>query len=316
MPKLSLITLCYNQAPFLLERIRSIRAQTFQDFEWIVIDDCSTDDSAYILQRELGTDPRVKKLIFHERNLGAHPSFNEAISLCEGEYVYHAAGDDSCSPRLFHREIETLDASPNVAFVHTAYRVIDREGHTVKEVFPYPHDCVHTGVEEFKQLIRFRYLICSASVMFRLASYREVGGISNDLIFAGDSELWLLFAAHYDVAYIAEPLMYWRRHPNALSAHSIVTPEGATEYYRMLDRLFTRISKDRDDIQRLRRYAIRYVSTYWMPGIWAWWLMARRSPRMALRIFLESVRYDPGFLFDVRTPLYLADNFGRRLIRR
>jgi len=314
MPKLSLITLCYNQAPFLLERIRSIRAQTFQDFEWIVIDDCSTDESSEILRQELQGNPRLKRLIIHERNQGVHLSFNEALALCEGEYIHHAAGDDTCEPWLLEEELDVLEANQGVGFVHSAYRVIDFEGRVVKEVYPAPHSYVQAGVEEFKRLIWSNF-ICSPSVTFRLDYYKAIGGIDDDWIYASDWELWLRFASYYDIAYIAEPLVNWRRYPAALTPRSIVTVEGATEPYRVLKRVFDRLPEHYTELHKLHKPAIRHVSTYWMPGLWAWWLVVQRRPGMAVRIFWESVKHDPGFLIDPRTPFYLADNFGQRLIR-
>jgi glycosyltransferase involved in cell wall biosynthesis len=295
MPKLSLITLVYNQAPFLGERIRSIRAQTLQDFEWIVLDDCSTDDSAEILQQQLADMPQLKRLILHDKNCGVHPSFNEALSWCEGKYIHHAAGDDSCDPTLFEKSVAFLDANPAVGFVHSAYRVIDSENHVLRVIYPIEQTCVQPGAQVFKRLALSGNFLCSPSVTFHRERYKSVGGLSNDWVYAGDYELWMKFSLSWDVGYISEPLVDWRRHPQAISKRGAISVEGATEVYRVLARVFADIPPEREELRRLYQPAVRQRTTHNMMAMAIWWLVLRRDPRTAIRILKEANRYDPGF---------------------
>jgi len=308
MPKLSLITLVYNQAPFLAERVRSIRAQTFQDFEWIVLDDCSTDGSAEILRQQLADMPQLKHLILHENNLGVHPSFNEAISWCEGEYVHHAAGDDSCDPTFLERAVAFLETNPDVGFVHSAYQVIDSENKVVRTIRPLKQTGVQPGVEVFRRLALRGNFICSPSVTFHRKRYESIGGLSNDWVYAGDYELWLKFSMHWDVGYISEPLVHWRRHPQAISKRGTISPEGASEPYRVLARVFADIPPERKDLRRLYGPAIRQQTTGPMMAKAIWWLVFRHSPLMAIRVLKEANRYDPGFCFAPSTLFHILRN--------
>jgi len=293
-PKLSIITLVFNQAPFLSERIRSILAQTNQDFEWIVIDDCSTDNSVEILQEVLADVPQIKKLILHDRNLGVFKSYNEALACCEGEYVYRAEGDDSCSPDLLEKSTAFLDANPEVGFVHTAYDIIDSDNRTLRTVCPLSDTSIQKRTEVFKKLALQGNYICSPSVTFRRALCEDVGGMSDEWIFAGDYELWLKFSVWYDVGYIAEPLVQWRRMPQAISKRGAISPQGATEVYRVLKKVFAELPPDRHDLKCLYEPAVRHVSTLSMPAKALWWLFVRHDMRMAGQMLKEASRYDPG----------------------
>ena len=293
-PHLSLVTLVYNQAPFLEERIRSIQAQTYQDFEWIVIDDCSNDNSAEILQQQLTGLPQLKRLILHDKNQGVHPSFNEALSWCEGEYVHHAAGDDSCLPELFEKSVAFLNAHPGAGFVHTAYKITDLNDRIKRTIYPLQETCLQSGSEVFRRLALQGNFICSPSVTFHRRRYGSVGGMSNEWVYAGDYELWMKLSVRYDVGYIAEPLVQWRRMPQAISKRGAVSPQGATEVYRVLKKVFAELPSDRHDLKCLYEPAVRHVSTLSMPAKALWWLFVRHDTRMAGQMLKEASRYDPG----------------------
>src|SRR5580658_382186 len=99
MPTVSVIVPNYNHARFLHRRIDTILAQTFQDFELILLDDCSTDESSSIL-REYGSDARVR-LEFNEVNSGSpFKQWNKGVRLAQGKYIWMAESDDYAAPRL------------------------------------------------------------------------------------------------------------------------------------------------------------------------------------------------------------------------
>src|SRR5271155_4024439 len=115
MPTVSIIVPNYNHARFLRQRIDSILTQTFQDFELILLDDCSTDQSRSIL-REYTTDPRVR-LEFNDANSGStFKQWNKGVSLTRGKYIWIAESDDYADPRLLERLVGELDADMNVTF--------------------------------------------------------------------------------------------------------------------------------------------------------------------------------------------------------
>src|SRR5690606_921167 len=98
MTAISIITPCYNASKFLLETYESIKAQTYMDWEWIVVDDCSTDHSWEMLQKFSEEDTRVK-IFQNEKNLGAAVTRNKCLAEAQGEYYAFLDSDD-----LWHQE--------------------------------------------------------------------------------------------------------------------------------------------------------------------------------------------------------------------
>src|SRR5690348_12920169 len=113
MPKVSVIVPNYNHARFLRQRIDSILNQTFQDFELILLDDRSTDDSRSVLS-SYASDPRVR-LEFNEKNSGStYKQWNKGVRLARAEYVWIAESDDYADPHLLERLVRSLDSDPGM----------------------------------------------------------------------------------------------------------------------------------------------------------------------------------------------------------
>src|SRR4051794_30504658 len=102
-PKVSVVIPNYNHGPYLRERIDSVLGQTFGDFEVIILDDASTDNSHAILTRYY-TKPRMRILVNRRNSGSAFPQWNRGIELARGDYVWIAESDDSADPRF----LETL----------------------------------------------------------------------------------------------------------------------------------------------------------------------------------------------------------------
>jgi len=114
MPKVSVIVPNYNHARYLRQRVDSVLGQTFQDFELILLDDCSTDESRSVLSSYAG-NPRVR-IEFNEVNSGStFKQWNKGVRLARGEYVWIAESDDYADPQLLERLVSRLDAEPKRA---------------------------------------------------------------------------------------------------------------------------------------------------------------------------------------------------------
>src|SRR3984893_7477379 len=117
MPTVSVIIPNYNHAQFLRRRVDSVLRQTFQDFELILLDDCSTDESQSIL-REYAADPRVR-MEFNEKNSGStFKQWNKGVRLARGEYVWIAESDDYADERLLEKLVSRLDAEPTAVLCY------------------------------------------------------------------------------------------------------------------------------------------------------------------------------------------------------
>src|SRR5665213_3269095 len=125
VPRVSVIIPNYNHAPFLTRRIETVLQQTFRDFEVILLDDCSTDESRSILS-SYANNPRVR-IEFNAANSGStFKQWNKGVGLARGEYVWVAESDDYADTRFLERLVGVLDSEPKAAFAYCrSWRVSD-----------------------------------------------------------------------------------------------------------------------------------------------------------------------------------------------
>lgn len=156
MPTVSVIVPNYCHAPYLEQRIESILQQTFQDFELILLDDCSTDGSREILER-YRNHPKVSGIFYNERNSGSpFKQWEKGLSKATGDYVWIAESDDFSSPCFLERCVRILDTRPDCSIVFTSSYIVDSHSRTIREEAPvkYPkHKQIRFGSRFF--LYRF-----------------------------------------------------------------------------------------------------------------------------------------------------------------
>lgn len=127
-PLISVIMPVYNTAPFLKEAIESVLNQTEQDFEFIIINDASTDNSIEVIEQF--TDPRIR-LIHNEKNLGVTFSLNKLIRVSTGKYIARMDGDDICLPNRFEEQLKEIKKHPENIVVCSTCLLIDEKGNKV-----------------------------------------------------------------------------------------------------------------------------------------------------------------------------------------
>jgi GT2 family glycosyltransferase len=244
-PRVSVVVPNYNYAALLPERLRSIFAQTRQDFEVVLLDDASTDDSVAVLERVV--DPPRVRLVRNATN-GGNPfrQWAKGIGLARGEYVWIAEADDAAEPRLLERLVGVLDAHPGVGLVHCAFRRIDGEGLAEdmsgiwwRDLDPdrWRHDYVAPGAEELRWLACWNVISSASGVVFRRRVYEAAGGVDGSFRLAGDWDLWVRMARLADVAFVAEPLNLWRWHGGSVREAAAKSGEEQREVERVLARI-------------------------------------------------------------------------------
>jgi glycosyltransferase involved in cell wall biosynthesis len=190
MPTVNVIVPSYNHAPFLRQRIDSVLRQTYQDFEVILMDDCSTDESRSIIS-EYATDPRVR-IEFNEKNSGsAFKQWNKGVGLARGEYVWIAESDDYADPRLLERLVAVLDEESKVVFAYCHSRRVHDGGRldgsvefytSGPERYRWAVDHTADGREECRNYLVHNNTVPNASaVVFRSALYERIGGADESL---------------------------------------------------------------------------------------------------------------------------------------
>lgn len=213
LPKLSVCVPTYNRVGYLSQALRTLTAQTFKEFELLVVDNCSTDETAALV--ESFGDPRIR---FHrnERNVGSRENWNRCLDLARGEYVAICHDDDLYEPDFLRRGVGVLEENPGVAFLHTAVRVVDEEGRPLRVFRACPGDRVIPGHEAFVGYLSRSHDVVMSSVIARRSSYNAVERFTPDYLCA-DFEMWLRLSLEGDVAYIATPLVSYRTHAESTS---------------------------------------------------------------------------------------------------
>ena len=211
MPKVSIITALYNRSRYLRPRAQSILQQTFRDFEWIVIDDHSTDDTFERFDRLTRSDRRVLALR-NAANIGQGPTTRKAVELARGDYVYLTDDDDLCEPTFLERMVALLDARPDVGLAYCGHRYIDGRGGTWNGWPPRRQSPWRSGAAEFRALLRCCHIQSPCSIIRRAAAERA--GVFRTFVPPSyvDYHLCLKTCLAADVAFVAEPLVAYRIH--------------------------------------------------------------------------------------------------------
>ncbi|EAX48431.1 glycosyl transferase, family 2 [Thermosinus carboxydivorans Nor1] len=199
-PKVSVILPVYNCQDYLHRAIDSILGQTFTDFEFIIIDDGSSDNSLKII--EAYNDARIV-LIRHEKNMGLVASLNKGIDAAQGTYIAVMHGDGISKPERLARQVEFMDCHPNIAVCGSW---VETFGECAKTVWGYPID---PGLAKCSLL--FRNIIAHPSVLMRRNILISEGMRYLDLYpHAEDYALWVTIAKKYDITNLPQVLLKHR----------------------------------------------------------------------------------------------------------
>lgn len=214
----SVVIPCYNYERYVAAAIASVLDQTGVDVEVIVVDDCSPDASAAVVQTVADRDDRVR-LVRHDENRGAVETFNTGLAEVRGDYVVRLDADDLLTPGSLERSVAVAEAHPSVGLVYGHPLHFEGDGTTL----PAPRLTARRWtVWPGREWLRARCatginVITSPEVLMRRAVVDVVGG-QRPLAHTHDMEMWLRLAAVSDVAYIEGADQAWHReHAGSLS---------------------------------------------------------------------------------------------------
>jgi glycosyltransferase involved in cell wall biosynthesis len=200
----------YNHAQFVGHSIESVIDQTFQDFEFLIGDDASTDETPDVVARY--SDPRVA-FTRHERNRGAYAVVNELLARCRGEYIAHLNSDDFWPLDKLAYQVQFLDGHPefgahfgDALFVDATDSVRSRpsvDGYN----FNQPN---RTRGAWLRQFFEFGPCLCHPTVLIRRSCFDVLGGYDNRLRQTPDFDLWVRFIKRYAVYISERPLVHFR----------------------------------------------------------------------------------------------------------
>jgi len=208
MPAVSVILAAYNAERYLRSAVDSILAQTFSDFEFIVIDDGSADRTKQII--ESFNDPRIR--LISRPNKGLTPSLNEALHLAQGEFIARMDADDLSTSRRFEIQVDFLRSHPDVVLLGGAYDLIDGAGRYLTTITPPTDDAT---LQE--HALSGRTPICHPLAMMRRNAMLQAGGYDDSFTVAQDLDLWLKLGEVGTLAAVKDVLLQYRQHEESVS---------------------------------------------------------------------------------------------------
>ena len=214
MPKVSVVIPTYNRAHFLPETIQSVLVQTFQDFEIIVVDDGSIDNTKEVVDNF--QDLRIKYI--YQENQGGSAARNTGAKTSSGEYIVPLDSDDVLLNNAIEKGVQTLDRHPEAAFSYGHAHLMDESGRVFsmlkqKQKLSY----VGESVDKIKEFLILGDYVPGCTIMIRRKCLFDVGLFDPTFPGSQDYELVVRLTRKYPIAYMAEPLAKYRIHPGRLT---------------------------------------------------------------------------------------------------
>lgn len=204
-PPISVLLAVYNGQRYLPQAVESVLAQTFGDFEFIAIDDGSTDHTRSILETYAAKDSRLR--LISRPNKGLTVTLNEGIGLAHGEFLARMDADDICRPTRFATQLAYLQSHPDCVLVGSRVLLIDPDGLPIRQA------CDEQTHEQIDQAHLNRlWPVVHPAVMMRTNAVRQVGGYRNQYNTLEDLDLFLRLAEVGKLANLPEVLLDYRQH--------------------------------------------------------------------------------------------------------
>jgi len=299
MSRVSIIVPCYNHASYLERRLSSILNQTYTDFEIILLDDASSDGSADLCE-QFAREHRCTFVRNQVNSGSAFKQWNKGLRLATGQYIWIAESDDVADPRFLEVLIDRLDRNPGCGLAYCQSLRTDEAGTVIEPAFPqmfdadldrWTHDFTADGREECAQFLIRDNTICNASaVVFRRDLYQAAGEVDERLKLAADWKFWASLLRISGVAYVAEPLNYFRTHPASVRSNTSVWRQLA-ETFEVMQYILSFAEMSPRDLEKFHNRVVvlfLYALTSRRPTVRELVLAIKLASHLRLRLSLRN----------------------------
>lgn len=282
-PRISVAMPVYNCEKYLAKAIESILSQTFTDFEFLIVNDGSTDGSLGIIEDYANRDRRIKPV--SRANTGLLVALNEMLGRARGEYIARMDADDVALPERFERQVNYLDDHPECVLVGSRVLIIDPDGDPLREM---GDALTHEEIDDALMSARGQ-MIYHPSVMFRRQVVLDLGGYRPKYDLTEDLDLFLRLAEVGRIINLAEPLLQYREHLHKIGYRRIEQQEDAAR--RTLVDAYHRRGKSLPPgtLERFRRVRDPLNTR----RTWAWWALMAGHLATARKHAWWSLRQAP-----------------------
>jgi len=209
-PEVSVLMSVYNSERWLAESIESVLNQTFTDFEFLIVNDGSTDESGAIINRYAGQDSRIR--VFDKPNTGLADSLNYGIAHAKGEWIARIDADDLWMSDRLKKQMEVAQSTEHIVLIGTGLTLIDDKSTPLRAYrYPQQHETL------LQSLTSGGKFFAHSSALYRTKSVRDVGGYRARVLRAEDHDLWLRLSEVGRLYCIEAPLVQIRKHSDQIS---------------------------------------------------------------------------------------------------
>jgi len=234
MPKVSIIIPTYNRDKFITRALESVFNQTFHDYEIIVVDDGSTDNTPEILKKY---DGKIRTI--RQNNQGISKSRNLGISQSNGKYIAFLDSDDYWVPEKLEEQVKILDSHPNVGIVYARMPIVNEQGAQV--------GMKPAGIsgKNFKELLEVWGDLPTSSIMIRKECFDKAGVFDTSLATMEDIDMWIRIAKNYDLYEIENKVLaYYHRHEGQITKNKIKVFDGYVKIYTKILKIYPEAPRD------------------------------------------------------------------------
>lgn len=306
MPKVSIIIPNYNYAKYLDERIQSLLNQTFKDFELIIIDDASTDNSLEIIRRYT-SDPRIRFHFYKENSGFPYKRWNDGAELANGEFLLFAGADDNCEPTLLEELMEKMVKHPSVGLSYCQSWEIDTNGKKIRTLKfgtdrldreRWSNDFIDKGINECFYLLFQNTIPNASAVLLRRKDFFNAGKFDESLKILADWMLWAKILFQADVAFIAQPLNYFRTHQGSVRQKFLRSGVFVEESYKVINHILENLQIPEKALERVlnkqmnmwtQRLFLRGVKIPFKRNIIIYRLATHLDPRVKSRFIRKFI---------------------------
>lgn len=278
----SVIMPVYNAEKYVAEAVESIIAQTFRDFEFLIVDDGSTDNSAAILQEYAARDSRIR--LISRPNTGYLVALNEMMERAEGEWIARMDADDIALPERFALQMQYLAEHPDCVLVGSRAIIIDPDGQqltTMVDAFS------HEDID--RKLMNAQSCVFHPAVIFRKQLALDLGGYRKEYEFAEDMDMWLRMAEVGRIANIDKPLLKYREHFKKIGHVQAARQSELTR--RLLEEAYQRRGlTPPDSVTAFNREAVGVGEKF---QTWGWWALMSGNVSTARKYAMSGLLKSP-----------------------
>jgi|SRR5262245_37494632 len=256
MPKVSVCIPVYNGQRYLRVAIDSVLHQDFDDYELVICDNASTDDTPRICRNY--EDARLRYLRFEERT-NQSGNFNRCLSEARGQYLTLLHADDFVLPGFLADRVKSLEDDPRLGFVFGAVKIVDADSLVTSTSNRWPEDR-RFATGELVDYLLFGCIVCPPSLMVRKSCADRVGLFRSYLTWGHDWEWTLRLAEQFNALYASKPLAAYRVHADSGTAEQLDSAGNGHQERHILKAALARLEIGDRRFRRLKRPAFRALS--------------------------------------------------------